>query len=446
MLGAVRLAAPWLGQIGAAWLARPPACPSCPACPAVDARCEPRCGACPTCPACPACPGCPALTCGASPELSCPACPVAPHAAAEPEAAGSCPSPASAECRGFGAGFAFGLLAGALLAVVAAVALQALRRLAGYACAWLRQGRDLEIDDLGAEARAQRVVVALDPGTPGTAAIVTVDGEEYDEQVVGNADVLHWDLLPGGAPGGVFPWAPAARYYRFRTIPTVAALTAAAGRACARLGLAAPAGPVVPKVAGRAPAAAAPAAAPAGALALPAGGAPGPEGGGVAALVAAFGGPAGGAAGGALAPAPAPVAAAVAPAALVAGGAPAPPAGLGMLAPGPAGPAVAAAPGVAPPAAVPAPAGVPAGGAQASPGGDARIFAVVRGARGVRRADFRVMVAQMVEFPWPDWPVRGPRTLLWVLQHMAQRSGTPTAHHQRWLAETGLDPESPGVD
>ncbi|CAK0845894.1 unnamed protein product, partial [Prorocentrum cordatum] len=363
--------------------------------------------------------------------MSCPACPVAPHAAAEPEAAGPCPSPASAECRGFGAGFALGLLAGALLAVVAAVALQALRRLAGYAGAWLRSGRDLEIDDLGEEARAQvkvlrqphcslaaagvtvgdflgiqynvggralvheRVVVTLDPGTPGTAAIVTVDGEEYDEQVVGNADVLHWDLLPGGAPGGVFPWAPAARYYRFRAIPAVAALTAAAGRACARLGLAAPAGPVVPNVAGRAPAAAAPAAAPAGALALPAGGAPGPEGGGVAALVAALGGPAGGAAGGALAPAPAPVAAAVAPAALVAGGAPVPPAGLGMLAPGPAGPAVAAAPGVAPPAAVPAPAGVPAGGAQASPGGHARIFTVVRDLRGVRRADFRVMVSQM---------------------------------------------------
>eukprot|EP00959_Pyramimonas_sp_CCMP1952_P372196 7794026-Pyramimonas_sp.AAC.1 len=29
---------------------------------------------------------------------------------------------------------------------------------------------------------------------------------------------------------------------------------------------------------------------------------------------------------------------------------------------------------------------------------------------------------------------------------MSQRSGTPTAHHKRWLAETELDPESPGVD
>ena len=311
----------------------------------------------------------------------------------------------------------------------------------------------------------ERVVVVLNPATPGVASIVTVDGDEYEEQFVGSADVRFWDLLPNGAPGGDLAWAPAARYYRFRAIPTSASLTDAARRACARLGLAAPASAVVPNVGGRAaaPAAAGAAAAPAPAVApvAPVAGGLGalvaalggpavgaPAGVGAGALVAALGGPAGGAAGGALAPAPAPAAAAAAgvPAAPAVGGALAPPAGPGVLAPAPAGPAVAAAPGVAPPGAVPAPAGVPAVGFQASPGGDARIFAVVRDVRGVRRADFRVMVAQMVELPWPDWPVRGPRTLLWVLQYMAQRSGTPTAHHQRWLAETGLDPESPGVD
>jgi len=299
----------------------------------------------------------------------------------------------------------------------------------------------------------ERVVVVLNPATPGVASIVTVDGDEYEEQFVGSADVRFWDLLPNGAPGGALPWALAARYYRFRAIPTSASLTDAARRACARLGLAAPASAVVPNVGGRA---AAPAAAGAAAALAPAAGPAAPVAGGLGALVAALGGPAagapagvgagalaaavggpaGGAAGGALAPGPAPAAAAAGggPAAPAAGGALAPPAGPGVLAPAPAGPAVAAAPGV------------PAVGPQAGPGGDARIFAVVRDLRGVRRADFRVMVAQMVELPWPDWPVRGPRTLLWVLQYMAQRSGTPTAHHQRWLAETGLDPESPGVD
>ncbi|CAK0846173.1 unnamed protein product [Prorocentrum cordatum] len=67
-------------------------------------------------------------------------------------------------------------------------------------------------------------------------------------------------------------------------------------------------------------------------------------------------------------------------------------------------------------------------------------------ARGVRHVDFRTAVTRMTELPWPDWPVRGPRTLRWVAEFMAQRSGTPTAHHQRWLAETGLDPADPGVE
>ena len=292
----------------------------------------------------------------------------------------------------------------------------------------------------GRELVHERVVVVVSPATPGHASIVTVDGDEYEEQFVGSADVRYWDLLPNGAAGGSLAFAPAARYYRFRAIPTSASLTAAARRACVRLGLPAPASAVVPNVGGRVAAPAAAGAAPGAAPAV----VPGAHvAGGIGAMVAALGGPAAGAAAGALAPAPAPAAPAAAggPAAPGLGGALVPPPG-----PAPAGPVAAAAPGLAAPAAVPPFAGVPAPGPQASPGGDARIFAVVRDLRGVRRADFRLMVAQMVELPWPDWPVRGPRTLLWVLQYMSQRSGTPTAHHQRWMAETGLDPGSPGVD
>ncbi|CAK0866361.1 unnamed protein product [Prorocentrum cordatum] len=323
----------------------------------------------------------------------------------------------------------------------------------------------LEPDELGEEARAQvralrertsalqaliheRIVVALNPTTPDTASIITVDGDTYEEQFRSTADVRHWDVLPGGSPGGVFPWAPAAWYYRFRAIPTAAALTAAAGRACARQGVAAPAGPVVPYVAGRVAAAAAPAATAAAVPAALPGVALGPEAGGLGALVAALGGQAGGAAGGALAPAPAPAAAAAAsaPAAPGAEGALVAPASPAALAEAPAVPGAAAVPAAGPLAERPAPAGLRAGPPPASPGGDAHIFAIVRDVRGVLHADFRSMVALMVGLPWPDWPVCGPRTLLRVMQYMAQRSGTPTAHHQRWLAEIGLGPESPGVE
>ncbi|CAK0874137.1 unnamed protein product, partial [Prorocentrum cordatum] len=225
----------------------------------------------------------------------------------------------------------------------------------------------------------ERVVVALNPGAPGTASIITVDGDECDEQLVGTADVRHWELLLGGAPGGVFPRAPAARHSRFRAIPTAAALTAAAGRACARQGLAAPAGPVVPNVAGRVLAGAAPAAPAAGVPAALPGAAPGPEAGSLGAVVAALGGHACGAAEGALALAPAPAAAAAAcgPAAPGAEGALLAPAGPSALAAAPAVLAAAAGQRVMPPL--------------ASPGGDARIFAIVRDVRGVRHADFRSM-------------------------------------------------------
>ncbi|CAK0803518.1 unnamed protein product, partial [Prorocentrum cordatum] len=239
-----------------------------------------------------------------------------------------------------------------------------------------------------------------------------------------------------------------AEYYRFKAIPTAAALTAAAGRACARKGLAAPAGPAVPNVAGGMFAAAAPAAPAAGVPAALPGAAPGPEAGGPGALVAALRGHAGGAAEGALAPAPSPAAAAAACglAAPVAEGALLAPAGPAAPAAAPAAPAAAAVPAAGPLAEGLAPAGQRVMPPPASPGGDARIFAFARDVRGVRHADIRSMVALIVELPWPDWPVRGPRTLQWALQFLAQRSGAPTAHHQRWLAETGLGPESPGVE
>ncbi|CAK0883428.1 unnamed protein product, partial [Prorocentrum cordatum] len=184
MLGALCAAAPWLGQLGAAWVARPPPCPPCPACPAAELRCEPHCG---SCPACPPCPGCPAVSWAAGPEASCPACPAA---ACEEAAAAACDSPAPAACWGFAAGLGLGLTAGLVLAWVLAVGLGGVRRL------------------------ARRAVLLLAQSDGGTGCVVEVDrgdGRTLDvaeSQICINFDDdenFRWHhrllLVPGHAPG-----------------------------------------------------------------------------------------------------------------------------------------------------------------------------------------------------------------------------------------------------
>ena len=72
--------------------------------------------------------------------------------------------------------------------------------------------------------------------------------------------------------------------------------------------------------------------------------------------------------------------------------------------------------------------------------------AIVLDAQGVRYIDFRAAVIRMRELPWGDWPLKGPRTLLWVLNFICRNGGTPIGRHTKWKAEAYLDEEDPGVD
>ena len=45
------------------------------------------------------------------------------------------------------------------------------------------------------------------PGRPETAGVVTPDGDECEETVVNDINVLKWSIFPGGAAGGTFVWA-----------------------------------------------------------------------------------------------------------------------------------------------------------------------------------------------------------------------------------------------
>eukprot|EP00959_Pyramimonas_sp_CCMP1952_P012890 272628-Pyramimonas_sp.AAC.1 len=52
----------------------------------------------------------------------------------------------------------------------------------------------------------------------------------------------------------------------------------------------------------------------------------------------------------------------------------------------------------------------------------------------------------MREDAWPDWPIRGPRTVPWVLKFMEQNGGSPMGRHMRFRTEAKLSPSDVGVD
>ncbi|CAE8674030.1 unnamed protein product [Polarella glacialis] len=161
----------------------------------------------------------------------------------------------------------------------------------------------------------------------------------------------------------------------------------------------------------------------------------------------------------------APVAAVAPVAAAGAAPPPPPPAGLLPLPPPVAAGAVVAGggapplpPPVAPPPAVPAGggaaigAGLAAGGVGlpvalgVAGGGDVRTLAVKYDSEGKRHREFREAVLLMSEDDFPDYPVRGPRTLLWCLRFILENGPTPNAWHGKWRSECKLQNTDPGVE
>eukprot|EP00959_Pyramimonas_sp_CCMP1952_P452222 9466201-Pyramimonas_sp.AAC.1 len=63
---------------------------------------------------------------------------------------------------------------------------------------------------------------------------------------------------------------------------------------------------------------------------------------------------------------------------------------------------------------------------------------------GNRRREFREAVLACREDQWAGWPVRGPRTALWVLRYIIEHGGTPTGMHSRWRSEARLQEHEPG--
>ena len=72
------------------------------------------------------------------------------------------------------------------------------------------------------------------------------------------------------------------------------------------------------------------------------------------------------------------------------------------------------------------------------PEDDARVLSVQRDSGGARFRPFRDVVPVLTETAWANWPVSGPRTVVWCAKFIAEVDGHPRARHQRWLHETQL--------
>ena len=69
---------------------------------------------------------------------------------------------------------------------------------------------------------------------------------------------------------------------------------------------------------------------------------------------------------------------------------------------------------------------------------DVRVLPVMYDSQGMRFREFRDAVIRCEPHVWPDWPVPGPKTTMWVLKWMVSRGGTPLQWHSTWKANGRL--------
>eukprot|EP00959_Pyramimonas_sp_CCMP1952_P233178 4872942-Pyramimonas_sp.AAC.1 len=69
---------------------------------------------------------------------------------------------------------------------------------------------------------------------------------------------------------------------------------------------------------------------------------------------------------------------------------------------------------------------------------DIRVQPIQQDVSGARFREFRLAVEGMVETPVNDFPVRGPRTTLWLCRFMVANGQTPLGRHARWKADAKL--------
>ena len=67
---------------------------------------------------------------------------------------------------------------------------------------------------------------------------------------------------------------------------------------------------------------------------------------------------------------------------------------------------------------------------------DARVLAVETLRTGERSRTFASAVASMEQIEMSDWPIRGPRTALWLMRFIQTYGSGPLSRHTKWRSET----------
>jgi len=76
---------------------------------------------------------------------------------------------------------------------------------------------------------------------------------------------------------------------------------------------------------------------------------------------------------------------------------------------------------------------------------DVRVLSILYDQQGQRVRSFADAIVILEEIVWPDSPVKGPCTVLWVCRFIRENAGTPTQWHIRWTTLAKLQPTDGGV-
>lgn len=76
---------------------------------------------------------------------------------------------------------------------------------------------------------------------------------------------------------------------------------------------------------------------------------------------------------------------------------------------------------------------------------DLRVIAVKYDWRGERHRSFAEAIDMMSEGAWADFPVKGPRSALWVGRFCKEHGGSPSVMHQAWKTNCKLTDQDNGV-
>ena len=75
-----------------------------------------------------------------------------------------------------------------------------------------------------------------------------------------------------------------------------------------------------------------------------------------------------------------------------------------------------------------------------------RLHDIAYDLQGSRFREYREAVLKLTESPWPDWPVPGPRTTLWLCRFFLENGGSPLAWFSKFRHDGGLAFSDEGIE